>query len=107
MIECATKLREGTPDQLAHHGLIKLLVEDALHTYTVPISWEFFEICLRMITAEFWLWSSLPPAARRRSKLRQKRNLKVKRPQENHQRKNKKSHEKKAKLVRPKQWIVK
>lgn len=43
MIECATKLREGTPDQLAHHGLIKLLVEDALHTFTVPLSWEFFQ----------------------------------------------------------------
>ena len=42
MIECATKLREGTPDQLAHHGLIKHLVEDALHTYTVPLSWEIF-----------------------------------------------------------------
>lgn len=42
LIECATKLREGTPDQLAHHGLIKLLVEDALHTYTVPLSWEIF-----------------------------------------------------------------
>lgn len=37
-IECATKLREGTPDQLAHHGLIKLLMEYALHTYTVPLS---------------------------------------------------------------------
>ena len=33
-------MNEGIPDQLAHHGLIKLLVEDALHTYTVPISWE-------------------------------------------------------------------
>ena len=42
LIECGTKLNEGTPDQLAHHGLIKLLVEDALHTYTVPISWEIF-----------------------------------------------------------------
>ena len=42
MTECATKLREGTPDQMAHHGLIKLLVEDALHTYTVPLSWEVF-----------------------------------------------------------------
>lgn len=42
LIECATKLREGTPDKLAHHGLIKLLVEDALHTYTVPLSWEIF-----------------------------------------------------------------
>lgn len=27
---------------MAHHGLIKILVEDALHTYTVPISWEIF-----------------------------------------------------------------
>lgn len=42
LIEYGTKLKEGTPDQLAHHGLIKLLVEDALHTYTVPISWEIF-----------------------------------------------------------------
>ena len=43
MTKCATKLREGTPDQLAHHGLIKLLVEDALHNYTVPLSWETFQ----------------------------------------------------------------
>lgn len=42
MTECATKLREGTPDQIAHHGLIKLLVEDALHTYIVPLSQENF-----------------------------------------------------------------
>jgi len=42
MTECATKLREGTPDQIAHHGLIKLLMEDSLHTYTVPLSWETF-----------------------------------------------------------------
>jgi len=35
-------MNEGIPDQLAHHGLIKLLVEDALHTYTIPISWEIF-----------------------------------------------------------------
>jgi len=27
---------------LAHHGLIKLLVVDALHTYTVPISSDIF-----------------------------------------------------------------
>jgi len=35
-------MNEGIPDQLANHGLIKLLVEDALHTYIVPISWEIF-----------------------------------------------------------------
>ena len=28
LIECGTKSNEGIPDQLAHHGLIKLLVED-------------------------------------------------------------------------------
>jgi len=42
LIECDTKLNAGIPDQLAHHGLIKLLVEDALHTYTIPIAWEIF-----------------------------------------------------------------
>lgn len=42
LMECGTKLKEGTPDQLTHHGLIKLLVEDALHTYTVPLSSEIF-----------------------------------------------------------------
>ena len=42
LMECATKLREGIPDQIAHHGLIKLLVEDALHSYKVPLSWESF-----------------------------------------------------------------
>ena len=42
MTECAIKLRQGMPDQIAHHGLIKLLMDDALHTYTVPLSWETF-----------------------------------------------------------------
>ena len=42
LIECGTKLNVGIPDQLAHHGLIKLLVEDALNTYTIPIAWEIF-----------------------------------------------------------------
>lgn len=38
LIECGNKLNAGFPDQLAHHGIIKLLVEDALHTYTIPIA---------------------------------------------------------------------
>ena len=42
LIECGTKFNVGVPDQLAHHGLVKLLVEDALHTYTIPIAWEIF-----------------------------------------------------------------
>ena len=57
MAECAIKLREGTPDQVAHHGLIKLLVEDALHTYKIPLSWEAFrnltkDSDIRMLTKE-------------------------------------------------------
>ena len=36
------KLKEGIPDQVAHHGLIKLLVEYALHSYKVPLAWEAF-----------------------------------------------------------------
>jgi len=40
LIECGTKLNAGVPKQLAHHGLIKLLVEDTLHTYTIHIAWE-------------------------------------------------------------------
>jgi len=35
-------LNAGVPDQLAHHGFIKLLVEDSIHTYTIPIAWEIF-----------------------------------------------------------------
>ena len=27
---------------MANHGLIKPLVEDALHTYTIPIAWDIF-----------------------------------------------------------------
>ena len=27
---------------MAHHGLIKLLVEEGLHTFTIPIAWEIF-----------------------------------------------------------------
>jgi hypothetical protein len=42
LIECSTKLKDGIPDQIAHHGLIKLLVEDALHSYKVPLAWESF-----------------------------------------------------------------
>jgi len=42
LIESSTKLKAGVPNQLAHHGLIKFLVEDALQTYTIPIAWEIF-----------------------------------------------------------------
>ena len=42
LIDASIKLKAGSPYQLAHHGLIKLLVEEALHTFTIPITWEIF-----------------------------------------------------------------
>lgn len=41
-IESSIKLKVGVLDQLAHRGLVKLLVEDALQTFTIPIAWEIF-----------------------------------------------------------------
>jgi len=50
-------LKEGIPVQVAHHGLIKLLMEDALHSCKVPLSWEAFRNLtrngdIRMLTEE-------------------------------------------------------
>ena len=42
LIDSSIKLKARGPDQLAHHGLIKMLVEEALHTFTLPIAWEVF-----------------------------------------------------------------
>jgi len=39
-IESNIKFKVGSLDQLAHCGLIKILVEEALHTFTLPIAWE-------------------------------------------------------------------
>lgn len=42
---------------MAHHGLIKLLVEDSLRTYKIPLSWEAFrnltkDSDIKMLTEE-------------------------------------------------------
>ena len=42
LIDSSAKLQVGNSQQLAHHGLIKILVEEALHTLTIPIAWEVF-----------------------------------------------------------------
>lgn len=42
LIDSSTKVQEGNSQQLAHHGLIKILVEEALHALTLPIAWEVF-----------------------------------------------------------------
>lgn len=48
LIDSNTKVQDGNSHQLARHGLIKILVEEALHTLTIPIAWEIF----RNMTAE-------------------------------------------------------
>ena len=42
LISSSTKVQAGNLDQLAYHGLIKILIEEALHTLTLPIAWEVF-----------------------------------------------------------------
>ena len=36
------KVQEGKHQQLAHHGLIKLILEDALHNLRISIAWSKF-----------------------------------------------------------------
>ena len=36
------KVQEGKHQQLAHHGLIKLILEDALSQLRIPIQWSTF-----------------------------------------------------------------
>lgn len=43
LIDSSIKLKAGGPNQLAYHGLIKMLVEEALHTFTIAIACEIFQ----------------------------------------------------------------
>ena len=36
------KVKEGNPKQLDHHGLIRILIEDALQNLRTPITWSDF-----------------------------------------------------------------
>jgi len=38
----STKVQEGKHQQLAHHGLIKLILEDARTNLRIPIAWSMF-----------------------------------------------------------------
>ena len=42
LIDSSIKLKARGSDQLAHHGLIKLLVEEGIPTFTIHIAWEMF-----------------------------------------------------------------
>jgi len=42
MIDMSIKVQEGKHQQLAHHGLIKLILEDDLQNLRLPITWTTF-----------------------------------------------------------------
>lgn len=42
MIDMRINVQEGKHQQLAHHRLIKLILEDALHNLRIPIAWTTF-----------------------------------------------------------------
>lgn len=42
MIDMGMKVQKGNHQQLAHHGLITLIIEDALQHLRIPITWETF-----------------------------------------------------------------
>lgn len=77
LIECSTKLHAGVPNQLAHHGLIKLLVEDALHTYTIPIAWNIFINMSRDDDIKTWLRILAHLAVRKRKRKLRKKCMKI------------------------------
>ena len=43
VIDMSIKVHEGNHQQLAHHGLIRLIIEDALQNPRIPITWETFK----------------------------------------------------------------
>jgi len=42
MIDMIIKVQEGKHQQLSHHGLIKLILEDSLRNLRLPITWTTF-----------------------------------------------------------------
>jgi len=42
MIDMRIKVQEGKHQQLAHHGLIKLILEDSLQNLRLSITWTTF-----------------------------------------------------------------
>ena len=42
LIDISIKVKEGNHQQLAHHGLIRIIIEDALHNLIIAIQWSIF-----------------------------------------------------------------
>ena len=43
LIDSSYKVKEGNSQQLAHHGLIKILFEDAIQNLKILITWPVFK----------------------------------------------------------------
>lgn len=41
--DMSMKVQKGNHQQLAHHGLIRPIIEDALQNLKIPITWEIFK----------------------------------------------------------------
>ena len=42
LIDSRRKVKEGNSQQFSHHGLIRILIEDALQNLRIPITWSVF-----------------------------------------------------------------
>jgi len=42
LIDATIKVKEGNSQQLAHHGLIRILIEDSLQNLKIPVTWSVF-----------------------------------------------------------------
>lgn len=42
LIVSNNKVKEGNSQQLVHHGLIRILIKDALKSLRIPITWSLF-----------------------------------------------------------------
>lgn len=42
LIDSSNKVKEGNSQKLSHHGLIRILIEDALQNLRIPITWSVF-----------------------------------------------------------------
>lgn len=43
LIDSNRKVKEGNSQQLDHHGLIRILIKDALQNLNIPIKWLVFK----------------------------------------------------------------
>ena len=52
IIDTSMKIQEGKHQQLAHHGLLKLILEDDLSQLRIPIQWSTFKYMEKEVAIE-------------------------------------------------------